>query len=129
MVSKVWVELSAPGSGVAVAIYPSRKSAYEQVPPEREFIPGELLMQMDRAKATKQIRDAIWERCKGVCELCRTRRASEMHERQPRGKFVNGHKGTVSVRNGVAACWPCHQGPGGAHWDRRVRLAEHRLRS
>lgn len=128
---KVWVELDHP-SGVAIRIFASRKRAFEPLegrPVDCEFVPGELSVQMDYVKANTQIRDFVFERANGKCELCHTRTPSEMHEKHPRGKYINGRKGEVSRANSVAACWQCHQGPGGAHWDRRVRLNEHILRS
>jgi 5-methylcytosine-specific restriction endonuclease McrA len=96
-------------------------------------LPVESVREMTKAEAVGGIRLAVFERTKQEtgfpqCEWCGqyiTWKTMEMHEKIFKGKRdENGNYGEVSLDNCVGLCRPCHQGPNGAHADRKWQSAK-----
>lgn len=98
-----WVEVDE-FTGISVRIFKNHKLAVEATN-------GLNLSNMDRGLAVSQIRRQVYERQGGVCLRCPTvltYGSAHLHERQPKGKFVDGKSGEVSLENCEAICYKCH---------------------
>jgi len=118
----VWCEVLFD-SRIPIRIFKTRKAAF------LSNVTVMCLQELPYADAVYMIRQQVFERsvkngtCGGAhCEKCGaglTWQTMEMHEAVTRG---NG--GEISLTNCYALCHECHQGRGGAHWNRRVRFGE-----
>jgi 5-methylcytosine-specific restriction endonuclease McrA len=79
--------------------------------------------QRPRPAAVLDIRQQIFDRSSGKCELCQapiTWNTFHMHERQHRGQFVGGKSGEISLDNSTAICVQCHKD---AHSNREPKFS------
>lgn len=108
----VWVEMGVY-EPVYVRIFRNKSAAYaSQLPIGR----------VRYGAAVEYIRHAIWDRCKGECEMCASpviESSGHMHEMKHRGKG-----GEVSLANSVFICPTCHAQQ---HSDRQVRFKKKHL--
>lgn len=125
-VPKVWVEIDRV-TRLALRIFRNKKMAVIYVvDPSRGLAPEPIIVEMDRAIATGQIRRQVFERDGYCCVKCglpvvwerHRSNSGEMDEVQARGDCRKGgdgqyHSGEVSVANGQTLCKACHTGPGG----------------
>ena len=85
-------------------------------------VPGNTdILYMPKYDAVKNIRDQIWDRCKGECEWCSkiiSKDSMHMHE-----KIHRGQGGEISLENSCGICYECHFGPLG-HGNRAPRFGE-----
>lgn len=78
--------------------------------------------EMDKCEAIRSIRSQVFVNAGGHCERCAkplTWDSLHMNERVHRGRG-----GEVSVTNGEALCYDCHEGLLGEHRDRTLRPAK-----
>ena len=96
---RVWVEVQITGDlDRVIRIFKSEKAAH------RAHVP---LILMNYGDAVVSIRDQIFYRCKGYCELCGdlvTKSSGHMHEQKHRGKG-----GEISLENSVFVCMKTHK--------------------
>jgi 5-methylcytosine-specific restriction endonuclease McrA len=105
---RVLVQLGSDGR--AIRIY----RHFSQLPADQPVV------EWPRISAVRDIRQQVFDRANGKCELCGGRISWEtghMHESHPKGRMINGKYGEVSVENCVAICPQCHLGRGGVHED------------
>lgn len=65
---------------------------------------------MAKGAFSKKVREAVWDRCGGLCERCGVRAPTDLHHRRPRGMGGDSRPNTGSVTNALALCRDCH------HW-------------
>lgn len=114
-----WVEVDE-FTGIAVRIFKNHKLAVEATN-------GLNISNLDRNLAVSQIRRQIYDRQGGICLRCPTvltRQTMHMHETQPKGKFVDGKSGEVSLENCEAICFKCHQS---AHEEKQLNWSTNDL--
>lgn len=72
------------------------------------FLSQDQVAEWPRKEAVSEIRKQVFARANGLCDKCGRilGLSGHMHERIPKG---NG--GEVSVSNGWALCFDCHEGP------------------
>ena len=100
--TRVWVELAPGGLGQAIRIFRHAKAAYAS--PAWDDLRVALV---DRAKATRDIRQAVFLRDNYTCTHCGAVvnwGSGEMHERQHRGRG-----GEMSLENSTTLCRTCHR--------------------
>ena len=94
----VWVEINERGDPLRV-LRNNKEANYR--PSKRLFA------YWDRAEAVLGIRNRIFDRSEGNCELCAvpvTWDTGHMHEKLPRGKG-----GEISLENSIFICSNCHR--------------------
>ncbi len=114
------VEQSWPGSGAQQAVRELR----EAMKPKRHVVAH----RKERAKKTRTkaqetavIRALVFERAEGICELCETAGADELHHAFGRVRARQSH------RNCIASCRDCHRHltrnhPSAAYWlERQIK--------
>ncbi|MCU1301754.1 MAG: hypothetical protein JWQ87_2038 [Candidatus Sulfotelmatobacter sp.] len=113
--NRVWVELQG---GKIARIFRSQGAAAKSQAAEEDRI-----REYPRKDATEAIRRQVYERANGECENCGKRLTwgtLHMNERIPRSKG-----GEVSVENGQALCYACHEGRlDSVHGNRLPRFGE-----
>jgi hypothetical protein len=101
-VSRVWVEWGPLG---VIKIFKCRRDAIALE------VAGGRVAEWPKGEAIKNLREQIFGRCNNHCELCGcwvNRLTGEMHEKHPRGKFVDGKQGEYSTENSIFICNSCH---------------------
>lgn len=56
----------------------------------------------------KRIKELMWERSQGMCEICGLAEPVDAHHRRPRGKGGTRRSDTNAPSNGLMICRPCH---------------------
>jgi 5-methylcytosine-specific restriction endonuclease McrA len=112
MRGRAWVEINPENK--IIRIFKNRQRAVTS-----EAFEDDRVREYSRKDAIGEIRKAVFERSKGICEFCGnylTEQTGDLHE-----QLARGLGGEISLENSVFICRGCHKAQ---HPEKQLRFGE-----